>query len=88
MNSYEKLVKILTKGKNADGIKRGVVTGNSSIQVEELKLESDDYLLPCYLKYGYMSEGKFVPPLQNGDNVLLYRMSDELYIVLERLVSQ
>lgn len=86
MNAYEKLAKLMV-GKGTAGIKRGVVLKEKVIQAGELKLEKDDYLLPCYLKHGYMSDGKFIEPLQEGDEVLMYRMSDELYIILERLVS-
>lgn len=100
MNAYEELLSIMRKeGKkgNAAPIQIGIMTGAASCKIGKLPLSGSDLLIAEHLKTGYhcavdgsdpakKDKSTFVGPLKNGDKVAVYRVSDELYIILERLV--
>lgn len=100
MNPYEEMLSIMrNEGKkdNTAPIQIGVMTGETSCKIGKLTLSDDDLLIAEHLKTGYhyavydnepsrKDENTFVEPLKSGDKVAVYRVSDEQYIILERLV--
>ncbi|MCM1184434.1 MAG: DUF2577 domain-containing protein [Roseburia sp.] len=100
MNAYEQILDIMrSEGRkdNTAPIQIGIMTGAASCQIGKLQLSGDDLLIAEHLKTGYhcavydnepskKDKKTFVEPLRKGDKVAVYRISDELYIVLERLV--
>ena len=71
--------------------------GTKSCNIGKLSLSKNDLLIAEHLKTGYHCAvyddepskkdiNTFVTPLKSGDKVAVYRVSDELYIILERLV--
>ncbi len=78
-------------------IQIGTMTGAESCKIGRLTLSGDDLLIAEHLKTGYhyavndqtpskKDKETFAPPLKSGDKVAVYRFSDELYIILERLI--
>ena len=100
MNAYEDILGVMrTEGAkdNTAPIQIGVMDGAASCSIGKLKLSGDDLLIAQHLLTGYhcavdnntpskKDKNTFVGALQAGDKVAVYRVSDELYIVLERLV--
>lgn len=100
MSAYEEILKVMRAegGKdNPPPIQIGIMTGPASCKAGRLILSDDDLLIAEHLKTGYhravcaddpskKDESTFIEPLKSGDKVALYRISDELYIILERLV--
>lgn len=100
MNAYEEILKIMrNEGKkdNTAPIQIGIMTSETSCKVGKLPLSDSDLLIAEHLKTGYhcavyddepskKDKNTFVEPLKSGDKVAVYRVSDELYIILERLV--
>lgn len=91
MNPYEEMLALMrNEGKkdNAAPIQIGVMTGAESCRIGRLKLSGGDLLIAEHLRTGYQKDkDAFVGPLQEGDTVAACRISDELYIILERLVQ-
>lgn len=99
-NPYEEILGIMrNEGKkdNTAPIQIGVMTGAASCKIGKLTLSGGDLLIAEHLKTGYhcavyddapskKDKNTFVAPLKSGDKVAVYRISDELYIILERLV--
>lgn len=99
-NPYEEILEIMrNEGKkdNTAPIQIGVMTGSASCRIGKLTLSGGDLLIAEHLKTGYhcavyddtpskKDKNTFVAPLKSGDKVAVYRISDELYIILERLV--
>ena len=100
MNAYEEILNLMrNEGKkdNTAPIQIGIMTGATSCRVGKLPLSGSDLLIAEHLKTGYhcavyddkpskKDKKTFVEPLKSGDKVAVYRISDELYIILERLV--
>ena len=100
MNGYEELLNIMRgegKKDNTAPIQIGVMTSGSSCKIGKMVLSGDDLLIAEHLKTGYhyavykdtpskKDKNTFVGALKAGDKVAVYRVSDELYIILERLV--
>lgn len=101
MNAYEELLSVMRReGKkdNSAPIQIGVMAGESSCRIGKLTLSGGDLLVAEHLKTGYhfavdggmpskQDKETFAEPLKGGDKVAVYRVSDELYIILERLVE-
>lgn len=99
-NPYEEILDIMRKEGKKDNtalIQIGVMTGAESCKIGKLTLSGGDLLIAEHLKTGYhcavyddapskKDNNTFVSPLKSGDEVAVYRISDERYIVLERLV--
>lgn len=99
-NPYEEILDIMrNEGKkdNTASIQIGVMTDATSCRIGKLPLSEGDLLIAEHLKTGYhcavyddtpskKDKNTFVAPLKSGDKVAVYRVSDELYIILERLV--
>lgn len=100
MNAYEEILSVMrTEGSkdNTAPIQIGIMTGATSCKIGKLTLSGSDLLIAEHLKTGYFyaidsetpskkDETTFIEGLKSGDKVALYRVSDELYIILERLV--
>ena len=100
MNPYEEILRVMrTEGKkdNTAPIQIGVMESPTVCSIGKLKLSGSDLLIAEHLKTGYhyavnndtpsrKDKNTFVGALQKGDKVAVYRISDELYIILERLV--
>lgn len=89
MDGYDKLINTI-KNLNPKGKNIYITTMDSptSCKVNNLPLESDDLLIAEHLTTGWLKDGgTFIEPLKEGDIVLLIRLDDTRYIVLERLVS-
>jgi hypothetical protein len=83
---------------NPASIQIGTMESATTCSVGRLKLSDDDLLVAEHLITGFhksvnnndpslQNNDTFVQPLKAGDMVALYRVNDELYIILERLVS-
>lgn len=90
MNPYEEILKVIQKeGKkgNTESIHIGTMTGGTSCKIGELPLSGNDLLIAEHLRTGYQKDkNTFIGPLKSGDKVAIYRISDEKYVILERLV--
>lgn len=100
MNPYEEMLKVMRNegGKdNTAPIQLGIMDSATDCSIGKLKLSGDDLLIAEHLKTGYhyavdnntpskKDKTTFVGGLKKGDKVAAYRISDELYIILERLV--
>jgi hypothetical protein len=101
MNAYEQILDIMRQqgGKdNTAPIQLGIMESSTVCSIGKLKLSGEDLLVAEHLKTGYhkainneipsqKDDSTFVKPLTKGDQVALYRINDELYIILGRLVS-
>lgn len=100
MNAYEEILGMMrSEGKkdNTAPIQIGEMTGAESCRIGKLQLSGSDLLIAEHLKTGYhcavcggdpakKDADTFVEPLRVGDKVAVYRVDDERYIILERLV--
>lgn len=101
MNAYEEMLKMMRdegKKDNTMPIQIGIMDGPASCSIGKLKLSGEDLRIAEHLKTGYhysvnnaapskKDKTTFIEPLKKGDEVAVYRISDELYIILERLVK-
>lgn len=90
MNGYEEILNLMrregNKGSTAP-IQIGIMESPTECHIGELRLYEGDLLIAEHLKTGYLKDTTtFIGGLQKGDKVAIYRVSDEIYIVLERLV--
>lgn len=91
MSGYEDIINIMREqGKkgNTAPIQIGYMESPAICALGTLKLYGSDLLVAEHLKTGYL-KGDNTPaePLKQGDKVAVYRVSDETYIILERLVD-
>lgn len=100
MNGYEEILKVMRAEGSKDNtapIQIGVMDSPTVCSIGKLKLSGSDLLIAEHLKTGYhyavnndtpsrKDKTTFIGGLQKGDKVAVYRISDELYIILERLV--
>lgn len=100
MNAYEEILEVMrNEGKkdNTAPIQIGIMENATTCSIGKLKLSGDDLLIAEHLKTGYhcavdnntpskKDKNTFVEGLKKGDKVAIYRMSDELYIIIGRLV--
>ncbi|MGN6713432.1 hypothetical protein [Anaerocolumna jejuensis] len=91
MNGYEKILSIIQKtGESSPALFITIMDTASTCRVNELPLDADDILIADHLKTGwYKQEGNsmiYVSPLKAGDSVLVVKVNDEKYAILERLV--
>lgn len=81
MNGYEKLIKTMRKEAiRADTgypLKLAVMTSNSSCILGQLELDADDLYLASHL----------VEKLKIGDVVLICRVSNEKYAIIEKMME-
>ncbi len=101
MSAYEEILKLMRsegKKENTMPIQIGVMIDQSVCAIGNLKLSKEDFLVGEHLKTGYFykiheeqpskkDESSFIEGLKKGDKVAVYRISDDCYIILERLVE-
>jgi hypothetical protein len=91
MNGYEKILSIIQKtGESSPALFIAIMDTASTCRVNELPLDSDDILIAEHLKTGwYKQEGNtmvYITPLKAGDTVLIAKINEEKYVIIERLV--
>lgn len=101
MNAYEEILRIMRAEGSKDNtmpIQIGIMDSATECSIGDLKLSGDDFLVAEHLKTGYhyavddnapslKNETTFSEPLKKDDIVAVYRINDEQYIILERLVG-
>ncbi len=101
MNPYEEILSVMRGEGSKDNtapIQIGVMQSATSCKIGKLVLSGNDLLIAEHLKTGYhyavdnqtpskKDKTTFIGGLKAGDKVAIYRISDELYIILERLVQ-
>lgn len=88
----EKLLKVMKEEfYNKSEIYITTMKTKNTCNVNNLPLDADDLYIAEHLTTGYLiPDGetyKFISPLQAGDVVLLIKLSDEKYVIVERLVQ-
>lgn len=85
---YENLISCI-KGLNSSHqtVYLGQMLSSNSCQINNLKLASDDLLFSEHLVTGYQGEDIYIKSLAKGDYVLVLKLNEEKYIIVERLVS-
>lgn len=100
MNAYEQILETMRQQGRKDNtppIQIGIMESADTCAIGKLKLSGSDFLIAEHLKTGYhyavdnetpskKDKNTFIGGLKKGDKVAVYRVSDELYIILERLV--
>lgn len=100
MNAYEQILETMRQQGRKDNtppIQIGIMESADTCAIGKLKLSGSDLLIAEHLKTGYhyavdnetpskKDKNTFIDGLKKGDKVAVYRVSDELYIILERLV--
>ena len=78
MNGYEKIVTMMKNAGNNTGktVALGEMVDSENCQIDELKLEPEDYLIAERLK----------GQLNKGDMVVVLRYSEDIYLILEKVV--
>lgn len=98
MNGYERIIKMMREQgavNNPASLQLGEMTSAKTCKVGDLKLDADDLLIAQHLtdyeiKIDIESEGEKIKvrgALKKGDLVLVQRMSDEQYVIIEKLVE-
>lgn len=86
---------------NTPGLELAVMTGAASCRVGDLDLSSEDLYIPDHLlkpvatkvrvsfdEHGvFHDETQYLAPLKAGDLVVLQRLSDTKYVVLNRVTT-
>lgn len=86
---YEELIKAIQRlSKQKPNLLIGTMTGSRSCKVNDLTLGSGDLLCSHHLVTGWLKDSEtFISPLHKGEMVLLYKVNDEKYAIVERLVE-
>ncbi|BCN32064.1 hypothetical protein [Anaeromicropila herbilytica] len=92
MNGYEKIIRLMQQqSKSPSSIFLATMDTNSSCKVNGLNLDSEDLLIAEPLKTGYYTKdgdaSKFIEPVKANDLVLVLKMNEEQYAIIERLVN-
>lgn len=89
MNGYEKIIKTVRKNARSvqpQQLQTAVMKSGTSCQKGDLVLDRDDLLIAEHLLTGYIAaDESVIPPLRKGDTVLIKRVSDEKYAIIERV---
>ncbi|MCM1364712.1 MAG: DUF2577 domain-containing protein [Faecalibacterium sp.] len=90
MNGYEKILFQMRRqgAKNAErGVFLAEMISSDTCRCGQLILERDDLLIAEHLLTGFVSaDGRTIEPLKNGDAVLVKRLSEEKYAIIERVI--
>lgn len=101
MNPYETMIDLMRmQGSqfNPPTLKIGEMKNATTCELGTQEIDKDFLLVAEHLTTGYhkavnntspatKNDSTFVKPLKAGDMVLLYKLDDESYIILERLVE-
>ncbi len=96
MNGYEKLIKVISELVDSSPmIAQTTMNGPTSCNFNDLQLDEDDLLIAEHLRTGYVKkvtqtngviETEYAEPLKKGDIVIIMRVSDDKFAILERMV--
>lgn len=91
MNGYEKIIGLMQQqAQKPSSFSLTTMTSPTSCKIDKLFLDGDDLYIADHLKSGwYKNEGEamvYVEPLKAGDMVLIFKINDAKYAVVERLV--
>lgn len=101
MNGYERIINMMREQgavKNPASLQLGEMTSATSCKVGDLKLDADDLLIPEHLTdyeikidvenlTSKNTKIKVHGALKKGDLVLVYRLSDEQYAIIDKMVE-
>nr|DAU15111.1 MAG TPA: Protein of unknown function (DUF2577) [Caudoviricetes sp.] len=103
MNGYERIIKMMREQgavNNPASLQLGEMTSAKTCKIGDLKLDADDLLIAEHLtEYekkidiedksvtSTNTKIKIHGKLKKGDLVLVYRLSDEQYVIIEKLVE-
>lgn len=92
MNGYEKIIKMMQQqSKSHSVIAITVMDTATTCRFNELPLDAEDILIADHLKTGWYKKNgdsmQYIEPVKAGDTVLIVKLSEELYAIVERLVS-
>lgn len=85
MNGYERLIKVMrAEAQKASGgakeqnrMRIGIMTAKNECKIDTLELDQDDLLVLDAVK----------EDLNKGDEVLLYKLNEDTYIILGKVVE-
>lgn len=91
-SAYEKLLQEISRlVKSQNIVFKGIMKTSESVKLGGIILDTDDLLISEHLKSGWYTKTgeamQYVEPLKAGDIVLLAKISNEQYAILERLVT-
>lgn len=89
MNAYEKILKVMAPD-TENNIFVTTMESSTTCYVNNLKLEREDLLIAEHLTTGWLTQkdgkNEFIKPLSKGDMVLLIKLDDTKYAIVERMV--
>ena len=89
MNGYEKIINTMQKNARKvqpQDLQIAVMKSSTTCQKGDLVLDRDDLLIAEHLLTGYIAaDESIISPLKKGDLVLIKRISDEKYVIIERV---
>ncbi|MDF2842466.1 MAG: hypothetical protein K0R00_892 [Herbinix sp.] len=88
-NGYEKLANLIKNSgnKSIGNIFKAEMTGTDTCRVNGLILDRDDLLISDILLTGwYKSPTEYIEPLKPGDIVVVVRLDETTFAILERVV--
>ncbi len=86
--AYEKLIQNIKKiNKQEKIIYLGKMISDTVCDINGLKLNKDDLIFSEHIITGYQGVDKTIEPLKIGDLVLVFKLSDSKYAVIERMVN-
>lgn len=79
MNAYERIITQMKSavGNTEIGMQIGTMAASGKCKAGDLTLDKDDYLIAEHLKGG----------LHSGDEVLLYQVGEEWFVIICKVVS-
>lgn len=99
MNGYERIIHLMREqgaAKNPASLKLGEMTGDTSVKVNDLELDGDDLIIAEHLLDHEITidteteKNKKITVhgrLKAGDMVLVYRVNDEQYAIIEKVTE-
>lgn len=92
MKSVEKLAKLMMCRESSNNLYMTTMDTAKTCTVNNLKLTEEDLLISEHLTSKYLLEYAdgtctYSEPIQAGDTVLVVKINDSLFAILERLVS-
>lgn len=89
---YEKMLNEISRLiKNQKDIFKGTMKTSTSVSIGDFTLDTDDILIAEHLKTGWYKQNgesmQFIEPIKAGDTVLLVKITEEQYAIIERLVN-
>lgn len=96
MRACEELAEFICSGKYQEKMLIGEMTSKTTCKIGDDEYLQDDFYVSEHLKYPlcirtrWSSEGdqsKYLQPLAENDLVLVYQISEDKFVILERLVG-